>query len=65
MKEYNALNAEAVSVDIVAGDLCFFPCWLRHSVNKNTGNESRTSIAFNIMFTNYVDEMSSPIWLYA
>ena len=62
MKEYNALNAEAVSVDIEVGDLCFFPCWLKHSANKNISNKSRTSIAFNIMFTNYVNEMSSPMW---
>ena len=55
-------NSEKVDLIIEEGDACFFPCWLRHSVNENKSQEDRTSIAFNLMFTDYVNSMSRPMW---
>jgi len=60
--QHNELNSESVTVDIKAGELCFFPHWLRHSVNENTSQEDRISIAFNVMFEDYVNKMSMPMW---
>jgi uncharacterized protein (TIGR02466 family) len=62
VKKQTVYNSEKVDLIIADGDLCFFPCWLRHSVNTNTGNEDRISVAFNIMFEDYVNKMSKPMW---
>jgi len=62
VNNFNELNSESVTIDIEAGELCFFPHWLRHSVKENISNEDRISIAFNIMFEDYVNKMSVPMW---
>jgi len=62
IKKRTIYNAEKIDIIIEDGDLVFFPCWFKHSVNTNVGSEDRISIAFNIMFKDYVNHMSKPMW---
>lgn len=62
LKEQTVYNSEKVDLIVEEGDACFFPCWLRHSVNENKSGEDRVSIAFNLMFVDYVNTMSIPMW---
>lgn len=62
IREQTVYNCEKIDLIVEEGDACFFPCWLRHSVNENKSQEDRTSIAFNLMFTDYVNKMSRPMW---
>ena len=55
-------NAEDISLMVSPGDLVIFPHWLRHNVSTNTSQVERVSIAFNLMFKDYVDTMSVPMW---
>lgn len=45
----NELNSPIAVVPAVAGQLLIFPSWLMHSVDANTDDEDRISIAFNII----------------
>ena len=42
--------------------LLLFPSYLQHSVDANTSDRERISISFNIMFSNFTQEMSQPLW---
>lgn len=55
-------NAETADVVIREGDIVLFPHWLNHSVAENTSDSERISIAFNVMFEDYVENMSPPMW---
>lgn len=55
-------NAEDISLTVDSGDLVIFPHWLRHNVSANTSTVERVSIAYNIMFEDYVENMSKPMW---
>ena len=46
--ELNELNSPIAVIPAVAGQLLIFPSWLEHSVDANTDDEDRISIAFNI-----------------
>ena len=54
-------TAEVTHLDIKPGDLVLFPHWLVHSVPENKSNRERISIAFNIMFSDYMT-MTKPMW---
>lgn len=56
----NAKNASTVFLEVTPGTLVIFPSWLRHSVDPNNSDESRISLAFNLMFENYVEDQSQP-----
>jgi uncharacterized protein (TIGR02466 family) len=60
--ERTSVNAETVSVRVEDGDLFLFPSWLAHSVPQNLGVGTRISIAYNIMFANYMSDMVKPMW---
>ena len=55
-------NSETAVVVIREGDIVLFPHWLHHSVAENTSDSERISIAFNVMFEDYVENMSPPMW---
>jgi len=57
-----AETAEVTHVDVNPGDLILFPHWLVHSVRENKSNRERISIAFNIMFSDYMTDMVKPMW---
>jgi hypothetical protein len=58
----SSLTAQKVTIDVKPGTMVFFPAWLNHSVDPNYSREERISIAFNLMFTSYVDTMGAPLW---
>jgi len=55
-------TAEEVHMQIESGDLILFPNWLVHSVGENRSPRNRISIAFNVMFSNYMTDMVAPMW---
>ena len=42
--------------------MLMFPAWLAHSVVPNPSEEVRISVSFNLMFTNFSETMSAPLW---
>jgi uncharacterized protein (TIGR02466 family) len=62
MISHTAETAEVVHADVNPGDLVLFPHWLTHSVKENKSSRERISIAFNIMFSNYMSDMVKPMW---
>lgn len=54
--------AQKMTLDVKTGTLIMFPSWLLHSVDENRSAEERVSVAFNVMFTPYVEDMSPPNW---
>lgn len=54
--------AQKMTLDVRPGSLIFFPSWLYHSVDDNQSDKERISVAFNVMFRPYVEQMSAPNW---
>ena len=48
----NLINSFTVKVPPKEGDLLLFPAWMEHSVEANSSNEERISIAFNVAIIN-------------
>lgn len=40
-----------------------FPSYLQHSVDANGGSEPRISVSFNLMFDDFAENMSKPLWV--
>lgn len=55
---HNAYNSNVVTLDVKPGTLIIFPSWLGHSVPANRTPRDRISIAFNLMFPDYVRHAS-------
>ena len=62
IKQHTTETAEAAFLTIEPGYIILFPNWLAHSVAKNESDSNRVSIAFNIMFSDYVENISPPMW---
>ncbi len=60
--ELTADNTDQVVVTVNDGTLLVFPSWLYHSVDTNRSNQTRISISFNIMFSEYAETLSRPLW---
>jgi uncharacterized protein (TIGR02466 family) len=56
-------TSQKMTLDVQSGSLIMFPSWLYHSVDENRGQGERISVAFNLMFTPYVTDMSAPNWI--
>lgn len=54
--------AQKMTLDVRTGSLILFPSWLYHSVDDNRSSTERVSVAFNVMFSPYVEDMSPPNW---
>ena len=57
-----AENTDQVVVKVANGTLLIFPSWLKHSVDANDSDTTRISISFNVMFSNFAESMSKPLW---
>lgn len=57
-----AHNTDQVVVRVEGGTLLLFPAYLEHSVAPNESGELRISMSFNVMFTDYAETMSPPLW---
>jgi uncharacterized protein (TIGR02466 family) len=60
--ELNAQNTDQVVVRVENGTLLVFPAYLEHSVGANESPDVRISVSFNVMFTDYAETISPPLW---
>jgi uncharacterized protein (TIGR02466 family) len=60
--EFTHNNGNIITFEAKPGRLLIFPAWLSHSVPVNRSPHNRISISFNLMFTNYLEELSPPLW---
>ncbi|HEV8312743.1 MAG TPA: 2OG-Fe(II) oxygenase family protein [Burkholderiaceae bacterium] len=58
----SAENTDQVVVQVSDGTLLMFPSYLEHSVDATSSDDERISVSFNLMFSNYVQTMSRPLW---
>ncbi len=61
-RQWNKYLGNEVSLEAKEGRLVLFPAWLVHSVPVNRGEGDRISISFNIMFPDFTETMSRPLW---
>jgi uncharacterized protein (TIGR02466 family) len=57
-----AYNTDHVVVKVQKGTLLVFPSYLQHSVDANTSEEERISVSFNIMFSDFTEHITKPLW---
>jgi len=62
VRETTAKNAAQAHIEISEGMLVLFPSWLQHSVSKNRSSRNRISIAVNLMFSRFGEDMAQPKW---
>lgn len=55
-------NAGQIHITTREGLLILFPAWLQHQVPRNKSQQARISVAFNIMFSRFGEDMSRPKW---
>ena len=60
--QFNLYNGNLLTFKVRPGRLVMFPAWLKHAVPPNNSKRDRISIAFNLMFKNYVEESSPALW---
>ena len=60
VKRKNPYNTSVLNLEAKEGRLVMFHSYLLHSVPVNQGKRDRISIAFDIMFPNFTESMSSP-----
>ena len=60
--ELSAHNTDQVVVRVTDGTLLVFPAYLEHSVGPNQSPQVRVSVSFNVMFTDYAETISPPLW---
>lgn len=61
-KKTNDHNATSHTLAVKSGQLLVFPAWLTHSVAPNESAEIRISISFNIIFSNFSEQVAPPQW---
>lgn len=61
-KQWNKYVGNEIKLEIKEGRFVLFPAWLVHSVGVNRSDEHRISISYNIMFSNFSETMSAPLW---
>ena len=62
VKQETMYTGNEVTMDVKEGRLILFPAWLSHGVRPNRGNRDRISVSFNVMFPDFTEEMSKPLW---
>jgi uncharacterized protein (TIGR02466 family) len=60
--EHSLYNANNMTIEVLPGRMILFPAWLTHAVAINATPHDRISIAFNLMFRNYVADASPAMW---
>lgn len=60
--ELTAENTDQVVVRVRDGTLLLFPSYLEHSVVSNSSAEERISISFNIIFSQFTETLTRPLW---
>lgn len=62
VSELTPYNGNIVTFEAKPGRLLVFPAWLGHSVPINKSRHNRISMSFNLMFRNYAEDLSVPLW---
>ena len=62
VEQMSPMVAQSMTLDVQPGSLILFPSWLYHGVDVNRSTEQRISVAINLMFDPYVEDMSAPLW---
>ena len=62
VEQMSPMVAQSMTLDVQPGSLILFPSWLYHGVDVNRSAEQRISVAINLMFDPYVEDMSTPLW---
>ena len=60
--ELTSQNTDQVVVTVSDGMLLMFPSYLAHSVAPNESGKLRISISLNMMFSQYAERLSRPLW---
>lgn len=60
--ELTAQNTDQVVVKVNNGTLLIFPSYLHHSVPPNESEDERISVSFNVMFSSFSENLSTPLW---
>jgi len=60
--ELTGENTDQVVVRVQDGTLLLFPSYLRHSVDSNSSGEERISVSFNMMFSQFTEALTRPLW---
>jgi len=60
-KRDNILHADEATLKVSTGDLLLFPSYMVHGHSKNTSNETRISLAFNVLL-NQPEDKAPPGW---
>jgi len=60
--ELTSQNTDQVVLKVTDGMLLMFPSYLAHSVVPNESDKLRISISFNMMFSQYAERLSRPLW---
>ena len=60
--ELTGENTDEVVVRVKEGMLLLFPAYLSHSVGPNSSDGERISISFNIMFSQFTETLTQPLW---
>jgi len=62
VKKMTLENTDNVLTEVTSGNMLLFPSWLHHSVPTNQNSNRRISVSFNLMFQQFAETMSSPMW---
>jgi uncharacterized protein (TIGR02466 family) len=60
--QQNVYNTNIIELETKPGRLVVFPAWLKHDVPTNLSERERISVSFNLMFPNFTESMSAPLW---
>jgi uncharacterized protein (TIGR02466 family) len=61
-EKWNKYVGNEIKLEVKAGRMVIFPAWLVHSVPVNRSAEERISISFNLMFKDFTEAISKPLW---
>ncbi|MEQ8347905.1 MAG: TIGR02466 family protein [Sneathiellaceae bacterium] len=61
-RKLSPLTGSSITIAATAGRLLAFPSWFKHSVDANTGEGERVSLAINVMFQQFGERMAAPMW---
>ena len=62
VKALTAQNTDQVVVNVSNGTMLMFPAYLPHSVSRNDSESPRISVSFNVMFSEFTENLSKPLW---
>ncbi|HET6160370.1 MAG TPA: TIGR02466 family protein [Dongiaceae bacterium] len=61
-ENWNKYVGNEIKLEVKEGRMVIFPAWLVHSVPVNRSAEERISISFNLMFKDFTESVSKPLW---